>query len=174
MKAYTNEFTIAKRTSFLTSIFKKRLGTYHLSFGLEVESEPINDALWEEDINLILDVHSKEQFWSQEIKANMYWKYLTVLNMTTTRYRIVSYEDNPINASIKKLNVSNQFILIQSYFHLRWHQPKRGTKPEEFFVETDMESSFIPHSRPVSARKISNLLFVQSDKPLGSFVKTLN
>ena len=158
---------------FSTSIFKKGLGTCNLSFGLEVESEPMADALWEEDINLFLDVHSKEQFWSQDIKAKMDWNYLTVLNMTTTRSRMGSHEDNPINDLIKTLNVSNQSILIQSHYHLKWHQPKRGPKPPSFFFDPEMESSFVPRSRPAPARKISNLLCVYSDKPLGSFVKTL-
>ena len=158
---------------FSTSIFKKGLGTCNLSFGLEVESEPMADALWEEDINLFLDVHSKEQFWSQDIKAKMDWKHLTVLNMTTTRSRRESHEDNPINDLIKTLNVSNQSILIQSHYHLKWHQPKRGPKPAGFFFDPEMEASFVPRSRPAPARKIVNLLCVYSDKPLGSFVKTL-
>ena len=46
---------------FSTSLFKRGLGTCHLSFGLEVESEPMDDSLWEEDIQSILDVHSKDQ-----------------------------------------------------------------------------------------------------------------
>ena len=158
---------------FSTSLFKKGLGTCNLSFGLEVESEPMDDSLWEEDINLFLDVHSKEQFWSQDIQANMNWKHLTVLNMTTTRSRRGGHGDNPINDLIKTLNVSNQSILIESHYRLRWHQPKRGPKPEGFFFDPEMEASFVPRSRPAPARKISNLLFVYSDRPLGSFVKTL-
>ena len=158
---------------FSTSIFKRGLGTCNLSFGLEVESEPMNDRLWEEDINLFLDVHSKEQFWSRDIQIKRSWKYLTVLNMTTTRSRRSSNEANPINDLIKTLNVSNQSMLIQSLYRLKWHQPKRGPKPEAFFFDPEMEASFVPRSRPAPARKISSLLFVYSDQPLGSFVKTL-
>ena len=138
---------------FSTSIFKKGLGTCNLSFGLEVESEPMDDSLWEEDINLFLDVHSKDQFWSQDIKAKMEWKHLAVLNMTTTRSRRGRHEDNPINDLIKTLNVSNQSILIESHYRLRWHQPKRGPKPEAFFFDPEMEASFVPRSRPAPARK---------------------
>ena len=158
---------------FSTSIFKSGLGACNLSFGLEVESEPMDDSLWEEDINLFLDVHSKEQFWSQDIKAKLNWKHLTVLNMNTTRSRRSSHEDNPINDLIKTLNVSNQSILIQSHYRLKWHQPRRAPKPEGFFFDPEMEASFVPRSRPAPARKIWNLLCVYSDKPLGSFVKTL-
>lgn len=158
---------------FSTSIFKKGLGTSNLSFGLEVEAEPSDHALWEEDINLFLDVHSKDQFWSQDITAKKDWKYITVLNMTTTRSRRGSHEDNPINDLIKTLNVSNQSILIQSHYRLKWHQPKRGPKPEGVFFDPEMEASFVPRTRPAPARKISHLLLVYSDQPLGSFVKTL-
>lgn len=158
---------------FSTSIFKKGLGTCNLSFGLEVEAEPTDHPLWEEDINLFLDVHSKDQFWSQDIKAQKDWKYITVLNMTTTRSRHMPHEDNPINDLIKTLNVSNQSILIQSHYRLKWHQPKRGPKPEGFFFDPEMEASFVPRSRPAPARKIAHLLLVYSDQPLGSFVKTL-
>jgi hypothetical protein len=122
---------------------------------------------------LFLDVHSKEQFWSQDIKPQNNWKYLTVLNMNTTRSRRGSHEHNPINDLLKTLNVSNQSILIQSVYHLKWHQPKRGPKPEAFFFDPEMEASFVPRTRPAPARKISHLLLVYSDQPLGSFVKTL-
>ena len=133
----------------------------------------MDDSLWEEDINLFLDVHSKDQFWSQDIQANMNWKHLTVLNMTTTRSRRGGHEDNPINDLIKTLNVSNQAILIESHYRLRWHQPKRGPKPEGFFFDPEMEASFVPRSRPAPARKISTV-FVYSDKPLGSVRKDVD
>ena len=63
---------------FSTSIFKKGLGTCNLSFGLEVESEPMADALWEEDINLFL-MYTPRSILESRYQSKMDWKYLTVL-----------------------------------------------------------------------------------------------
>ena len=158
---------------FFTGIFKTGLGPCNLSFGLEVEAEPMEESLWAEDINLFLDVHSNEQFWSQDIKAKDEWKYLTVLNMTTTRARRGTHEDNPINDLLKTLSVSNHSILIQSYYRLKWHQPKREAIRGSFWGDPEVEKGLIPRNRPAPARKISKQLLVYSDHPLGSFVKTL-
>ena len=94
----------------------------------------------------------------QDIKAKIDWKHLTVLNMTTTRSRRESHEDNPINDLIKTLNVSNQSILIKHY-HLKWHQPKRV--PSQWVLLWSRDGVFICTSIKTStSRKIVNTVYI--------------
>ena len=156
-----------------TGIFKKRLGTCNLHFGLQVESEPMHENMWAEDVNLFLDMHSNETFWNSALHPPQKWNCLTVLKMKTSSSRCGNRQKHSINNLVQTLNASNQSMFIQSVYRLDWHQPKKGPKPETFFFDPDMASSFVPRQRPAPARKISHLLLVYSDRPVGSFVKTL-
>ena len=156
-----------------TSLFKKGLGASHLGFGLEVEAEGAEEPVWKEDINLFLDVYSKDDFWSEDIHPPQQWKCMTALKMNTTSARCGGRETQEINKLLQTLNVSNQSILIQSLYRLSWYQPKREPSSDAFFFDPEMEASFVPRHRPAPARRIEHVLLVYSERPLGSFVKTL-
>ncbi len=155
-----------------TSLFKKGLGTCNISFGLQVESEPMDDSIWTEDVNLFLDVHAKDQFWSLDLKPPTEWKYLTVLSMRSTSAREGSRKDNPINDLVQTLNMSNQSILLQNVYKIAWYQPTDAPPSDHMFFPPDMLDGYVPKTRPAPARKIHHALLVYSNQPLGSFVKT--
>jgi len=156
-----------------TGLFKKRLGTCNIHFGLQVESEPMHEKMWAEDVNLFLDMHSRDTFWNSDLNPPQQWRCLTVLKMNTTPSRCGNRQKHSINNLVKTLNASNQSIFIQSVYRLDWYQPKRGPTSEMPFFDPEMVTSFVPRHRPAPARKIFHLLLVYSDRPVGSFVKTL-
>ena len=157
---------------FTTSIFRNNGGKCNLAFSLEVEADAIEDASWNEEINLFLDQYSPNYFWNRDLTIKSEWKYLNILKIKTTTARRSPRDRNSCHTLLNLLNTTTTPIAIQSAYHLQWHQPKRVPKSPFLFFEIGLESSHIPTVRPPPARKIDHLLLVYSDAPIGSFVKS--